>query len=279
MNGRPLMLLGALGLLGAGLIVLAQGFLSAPPAVARMPVAVAIRPIRPYTIISQDMVTAGDPLPVEDAVARGAYPPHAVVGLMTTAQIAPGTLLTGVNAKPVEEVRFATDPGLEIVTFAAGVDRTVGGQIRPGHIINLYGYGRDRETNAPFTTLIEPRLWVVKVSAGASALSNATPQPDPVTGEYRVQGGDREGQATLITVAVAPQQAYHIIDTLGADGLSAWTTLASNQAFDPRSLATPLPPGASIAQRGPATAAWPPFVATPTPLPTLGPLGFGGASR
>lgn len=278
MNGRQLMLLGALGLLGAGAVVLAQGLFDTPPAAARMPVAVAIRPIRPYTIISQDMVTAGDPLPVQDAVARGAYPPHAVVGLMTTAQIAPGTVLTGVNAKPVEEVRFVTDPGLEVVTFAAGVDRTVGGQLRPGHIINLYGYGRDRETNAPFTTLIEPRLWVVKVSAGASALSNATPRPDPVSGAYRVEGGDREGQATLITVAAAPQQAFHIIDTLGADGLSAWATLASNQTFDVASLATSVP-RPTAAAGGAVTTPWPAIGMAPTAMPTLSILGFGGTSR
>lgn len=276
MDSRRILLLGALALVGAGVIALAQSLWDTPPAAARMSVAIAVRPIRPYTIISQDMVKVGDAITLQDAVSRGAYPAHAVVGLMSTAQIAPGTMLTGVNARPVEDVRFVSDPNLEIVTFSAGVDRTVGGQLRPGHLINLYGFGRDKTTNEAFTTLVEPRLWVVKVGSGGGPVTNATPRPDIDTGDLYYEGGDRESNATLITVAVTPQQAFHIIDTLGAEGMSAWATLAGSGTAD---VATPVAPTPGLTADTVATLEHLRAALQPTAAPTIGIYGYGGASR
>lgn len=280
MNPRSLVLLLAVLLFGIGVISLISGlFAEAPPSRTLVP-AVAAMQVKPYTVITQDMVRAGNPVPADEFVEKGMYPFDSVVGLMSTDQLLPGATLTGVNAKPVEEVRFVEDLGLEVISFTTGVDRAVGGQLRPGHIVNLYGFGRDRETNEPFTRIIEPRLWVVKVAAGSSAISNATPRPDPETGQYQVEGGDREGQATLITVAVQPQQAYNIVNTLGADGLQAWVTLAANQTAD-AALATPVataapPPTAGLSQELSltATALWNLVNATrPASAPRT---GYGG---
>lgn len=279
MNPRSIVLLLAVLLFGIGVISLISGlFTEAPPRRMLVP-AVAAMQVKPYTVITQDMVRAGDPIAADVFVDKGMYPFDRVVGLMSTDQLLPGTPLTGVNAKPVEEVRFVEDLGLEVVSFTAGVDKAVGGQLRPGHIVNLYGFGRERETNNEFTKIIEPRLWVVKVASGGSAVTNATPRPDPDTGEYLVEGGDRESNATLITVAATPQQVYNIISSLGAGGMSAWITLAANQTADialATPASTPAPPptaGLSLELSLTATALWNQMNATRISAPRT---GYGG---
>ncbi len=280
MNSRTLILILAAVLIGAGLIYLVAGMFEGETVVREMTPAVAAAQIEPYTVITQDMVKAGQPTGETDAFDRGLWPVDKVVGLMTTNQIKPGDAFNAVNAKPIEQVRFARDLGLEIVTFQAGVDKTVGGQLRPGHVINLYGYGKDPETKKDFTELIEKQIWVVKVSAGGQPVTNATPRPNE-EGVYTEEGGDRETPSSLITVAVRPDQAVNIVNSLGARGLQAWTTLAANQSAD-IAQATPVMTAAPPATAGlppdlagTATALWNLINATPPAKPPR--TGYGGS--
>jgi len=280
MNSRTLVLLLAVLLLLVGVLLVVRDLFATPPVPARTTPARAATLIKPYTVITQDMIRADNPIRADDAFEQGVYPYDTVVGLMSTDQILPGTQIKGTNAKPIEQVRFVEDLGLEVVSFGAGVDRTVGGALRAGHIVNLYGFGRDPATNVEFTELIEPRVWVVKVSAGGQALNEGTARVDPNTGEIQTEGGDQVQPATLITVAVTPQQAYKIIHALGARGLNAWITLAANQtasitAATPASTPAPpptpgLPPDLSLT----ATALWNAINATQPPRAPR--TGFGG---
>ncbi len=280
MNSRTLVLILAVALLGVGLVMTLAELFQEPPQAPRMVPARAAVQIEPYTVITQDMIRAGDEIRASEALNQGLYPVEAVVGKMSTDLIAPGTLISGVIAKPIEEVRFVDDLGLEIVSFQAGVDRMVGGQLRPGHIINLYGIGRDDESN-DYTTLIEPRLWVVDVTTGGQSVAVETPRPDVQTGEYDEISEGRVRPGTMITVAVEPDRAFRIIDALGAQGLSAWATLAANQTVDFTRAATPvataeppatpgLPPDLALT----ATAIWEAINATPAAQPPR--TGFGG---
>jgi hypothetical protein len=240
MNSRNLLLAGAVLLLGAGLVLTVRDLLADEAPTPTMVPALAASAIAPYTIITQEMVLAGEDMPVQMANSQGAWRLTDVVGKMSAAQIQPGDLLTGVRVKPIEEVRFVEDLGLEIVSFSAGIDRLVGGQLRPGHLVNLYGNGRDPLNNEPYTELIEPRIWVVEVAAGGQPNQFATPRPGS-DGIYREEVSRNEPAGTLITVAVEPKRAYHIIDALGAKGLQAWVTLAASgdTAFAARPTATP----------------------------------------
>jgi hypothetical protein len=239
MNARSIVLIGAVAILGIGAIMM-LGSLFSPKAPAKTTqVAVAQTLIEPYTIITQDMIGTSANVYQRDAEAKGAWPVVAAVGLMTTDRIAPGTWITTLNARSVEDVRFTEDLGLEVLSFSAGVDRTVGGDLRAGHIINLYGNGRTKEGD-PFTRLIESQIWVVKVSAAGQAVTNETAVPDPVTGELTVTGGDRNRSASLITVAVRPEQAQNIVNALGAENLNPWVTLAASQTAAAL-VATPVP--------------------------------------
>jgi len=275
MNTRTVVLIGAVALLGVGLLLTIADVLRPKPSEPRVTVALAAQQIEPYTVITQDMVKVGDPMRAREAHSRGAWEWEHVVGKMSTALIAPGTLLTAVEVKPIEDVRFVEDLGLEIVSFQAGTDRVVGGKLRPGHIINLYGFSSG-SVEDPSTVLIEPRLWVVGVSSAGQSVTNATPRPDLETGELEIIGGERDRPGTMITVAVLPETAFHIIEALGSQRLSPWVSLAANQTVS-AALATPvvaatpgLPPDLALT----ATALVELLRATPPPPPP--PTGYGG---
>ena len=276
MNTRTVVLIGAVALLGVGLLMTILDLLKPPPSDPRVGVANAAQQIDPYTVITEDMVMSGGEMRARDARDRGAWQVTDVVGKMSTALISPGDLLTAVNAKPIQDVRFVEDLGLEIVSFSAAADLMVGGQLRPGHIINLYGFKAGSEEDT-FTTLIEPRLWVVGVLSGGSQVSDATPLPDYDTGGMTVLGGDRNRPGNVITVAVRPDKAFHIIDALGAQRMSAWVTLAANQTVA-AALATPAATptvGLSVDFAGTATALHLIYSNTPPPPPP--PTGGGGS--
>jgi hypothetical protein len=233
-----LVLIAAVAILGIGAIMIISQLLqpSAPP--RQTQVAVARQMIEPYTIITQDMLAASESVRQSDAESRGAWPVDTAVGIMTTDRIAPGQWVTTLNARPVKDVRFAEDLGLEVVTFQAGLDRTVGGELRPGHLVNVYGNGRSRE-GEPFTRLIEDQVWVVAVSAAGQPVTNETAVPGE-DGELQIEGGDRNRGASLITVAVTPDEAFNIINSIGSEGLNPWVTLAASQTAS-GVMATPVP--------------------------------------
>ncbi len=262
MYTRHVGIVGAVVLLGLGLVLTVAELGAEPAQEPVMTVAVAARTISPYTVITQDMIQLGADLPVREARDGGAYPMHAVIGLMSVDVIGPGTMITGVNAKPIEDVRFAQDMGLEIVSFQATVDRVVGGEVRPGHLINLYGTGREEED--PLTILIERRLWVVNVSSGGRPVTQATPQPDALTGELEYVGGERDIPSTLITVAVPPKKAVHIIHDVGSRHLDPYVTLAANSTWE----MPPTPePGLQAAQPIVTIPDVYEFLKSPTPYP------------
>ncbi len=227
MNVRSIALIAGVGILGIGLIMTLSSMFNKPQTAVPVNVAVAAAAIEPYTIVTQDMLKSTTLSPTQ-ARDRGAYPVDAVPGKMTTARLAPGDVITTRNALPPEEVRYVKDLNLEIVSFSASPEKLVGGKLRPGHIVNVYGSGRD-EQNRQFTVLVEPRVWVVGVSAAGGVPSQATLQPDPQSGEIRRTGDARERMVTLVTVAVPPDKAFHLIDALGAQKLDPWVTLAANQ--------------------------------------------------
>lgn len=275
MNARSIVLIGAVAILGIGAIMIISSLFSGPQPVRRTQIAVASQSIEPYTIITQDMIGTSEDVLLRDAEARGAWQPEFAVGLMTRDRIRQGDWITAQNAQSVEDVRFAEDLGLEVLTFQAGLDKTVGGEIRPGHLVNLYGTGRTRE-GEPFTRLIEPQVWVVDVSAAGQPVSNATLVPDQ--GELRVEGGDQQRATSTVTVAVRPDQAYNIINALGAENLQPWVTLAASQTAA-SVLATPVPLPTNTAGLPPdiaATATWIAGQLAPTVPPIAPGTGGGG---
>lgn len=279
MNSRTLILVAAVGLLGVGLMLTLADLFSPKAPEASVAIAVARRPIEPYQIITEDMINSGGQMTAREARDRALYPLGAVVGRMSTNRIPQGEPFSAANALPPEDVRFTEDLNLEIVSFQAPIDRLVGGEIRPGHVINLYGTGRNSD-NEEYSVLIADRLWVVRVTAGGGPVTQATAIPDLGDGSITYEGDvGRNRPGTLVTVAVAPATAAKIIDALGAQGLAPYVTLAASQSAD-SAFATPvavattvgLPPDLALT----ATAIANLLRSTPVPAPAR---TGGGASR
>jgi hypothetical protein len=278
MNARTLVLIGAIALVGIGALMMLGDLFSSDEAPAQLTPAIAMTQIQPYTVITQDMVAQGEIMSERTAKTAGAWQVRDVVGKMSTDLIAPGSMLNTRNVLPIERVRFTVDPNLEIVSLNASIDKMVAGKIKPGALVNLYGFGRENQTNEPFTVLVEPRVWVVAVSAGGSAVSSATLVPNSQTGDVTISGETEDRPATTLTLAVPPQRAYNIIDSFGAQGMNAWVTLAANQTANTTAPATPLPastatPGLPLDIALTATAL---FNAIQATVPPAGPATGGG---
>jgi hypothetical protein len=276
MNARTIATIGLIAIMGIGAIMLLADFLSpkAPP--ARVQVALAAQQIQPGQVITQDMLRSTE-MTEKEALSVGAWRFEDAVGKMSMSVIAPNTKITGVNAKPIADVRFSEDLGLEVVTFAATVDRSVGGKLRPGNIINLYGNGKSKDNEA-ITVLIESQLQVVAVSASGRSVTNATPRPNIDTGELVVENAEDDQPASMLTVATTPNKVFNIIDALGSRDLTPWVTLAASQTAS-GALATPVmataTPGLPLNLSLTATAIWEKLRMTQAP-PVPG-TGDGGS--
>lgn len=213
-----------------------------------------------YTVITQDMIEEKE---VAAAEAKNAPTAPEVVGRMTTRNISKGQMVTELSSLTPEQVRYVSDLGLEIISFPARFDEVIGGQLKPGHRINLYAYRGERGTNTtygrpPEVRLIATDIAVVDVrTRGGDASARLVPTPTAGAQRSGLFGASaasdsRQEPGSVVTVAVKPELAYLLVDTLGAQGFDAWVTLAANRAAQVTVTPTPLP----------ATAT--PVMATPT---------------
>ena len=121
---------------------------------------------------------------------------------------------------------------LEVISFRAEIDKILGGTLRPGHKINIYGFRTDSEEDGlPRTTLIADHVWVVdaRTSTGGEVEARAAEEGDGGTGGLFGAGGLAQagsGPASIVTVAVEPEIALQIIEALGAQQYQAWVTLS-----------------------------------------------------
>ncbi len=218
-------------------------------------VAVAREDIEPYTIISPSQVGLSADDVLESEAARYYRTPGELTGLMATRFIKAGQKISLAYADTLENVRYVEDMQLEIVSFPAVFNEMVAGQVRPGHRVNIYGYQRKTgQESVGDLVLVASRVWVVDVrTAGGDPVAEEetqTQQQQQLGGFLSVPGaGPEEEPASVLTIAAAPAVVQDIIRALGAQGYSAWVTLAPAGEY----VGTPVP------------------AATPAPTPTVAP--------
>lgn len=258
MSLRPFLLASALLLGVVGIVI---SWPRAEPEPPPRKVAFIKQDIPSYSIISEDMIEERE---VPAAEAKNAPPATDVVGRMTTRNINKGQMVTELSALTTEQVRYVADLGLEIISFPARFDEVIGGQLKPGHRINVYAYRGERFNSAsygrpPEVRLIASDIPVVDVRTRAGDVSSRL-APTPTAAAQR-QGGlfgaavnddTRQEPGSVVTVAVKPELAWMVVDTLGAQGFDAWVTLAANRAAQITVTPTLPPPTAT------------PVLATPT---------------
>ena len=225
-------------------------------------VVVANENIEPYSLISANQVTTGTKMLMSQAKDYFSDPQQ-VVGLMATAMLQKGQRIRFENALPPEKVRFVADMKYEVVSFPAVFSEMVGGQVRPGHKVNIYGYhrgtGQDHQGDM---ILVASNVWVVDVRTAAGEESRPTPEKTgtdsaAAAGMFSVASvGLGMQPASVVTVAAEPEVVQRIIGELGGNDYTAWVTLAP----DPTHIATPRSPTST-------PNAAPTAVPTATPIP------------
>lgn len=249
----------------AGIAISLVDMLRPPPPEPEVRIAVARQHIPTYTLIEPSML---EERTVKEGEARRlqAYRLEDAIGMMTTTPVEPGTIIGRGEAKPVEEVRFVEDLGLEVTSFSGRFDEMVGGQLKPGQLINIYGYriGQGQEDRGD-VVLIASNVRVVDVRATTGEAAGR-PTPTPGGGGGGLLGGPAlrgrgEVPASIVTVAAEPRVVWHIIEVLGAGNYEAWVTLAGKQTYAPTPTVTPTP------VIPPTYTPYPTYTPFPTPTP------------
>ena len=206
----------------------------------------------------------------------------------------PGVAVYHHHAVPLREYRFVDDPSLVVVSLPVDPSRAVGGQIQPGHLVDLWQLpqtrGQQEEETTPLTaTLVLSDVLVVDVRASQGQAVARRPQAVP----GQVQGNTSSSQPSaanvplqILTVALPVNQTGTLMDWLTAEenGVAVlWVTLAP--VVRPTPLASPAasaaamevaaetpPPPAPTSTPAPANTSSPLPTATATPLPTPTPM-------
>ena len=199
-----------------------------------------------------DEVARGDAQEVSKDQATNAVLYSDVIDRMTTRDVSRGAVVSDLSALTVEQVRYVADLNKEIISFPARFDEIVGGQIKPGHRVNVYAFRGELssgETRRPAEVkLIASNVPVVDVRTrtgdeSARLLPTPTGSAARSSGLFGGGGSDssRRDPGSVVTVAVEPELAALIVDVLGAQGFEAWVSLAGNRAI--QVTPTPVPTG------------------------------------
>jgi len=138
----PIVLLVCALLVGGG--VFAYASRSFDRLVTTRPIVVAAMPLRPYTLVTAEMLEIRELPRVLEAEAIYLEPAD-VVGRITTGPIPAGALLY--RAQIVAPAQFRLAPAeLEVVSIPVDPARAVGGQIEIGHVVNIYRVALERNT-------------------------------------------------------------------------------------------------------------------------------------
>ncbi|MEM1551049.1 MAG: hypothetical protein QXH03_00075 [Candidatus Bathyarchaeia archaeon] len=158
-------------------------------------------PAQPYTIISPGIVKekrfprAILSLPV----IRGK---GEIVGKITVQNIPSDTPIFHYQVSDPSSFRFTSDPSLEVFSFPIDPPRAVGGQIRPGHRINIYATGPEK---------------LERLGEGILVV------------DVRTASGEKpeEGKVLNIITVAAPQDTIaRILNSLREERSKLWVTLA-----------------------------------------------------
>jgi hypothetical protein len=232
----------ALGLVG--LFISLQPILFKPPPPPQVQVLAAAQDIDTYKVVTMDLVNV-----VTATQTPGLYTLDEVwnaaeitaigemtrVVLFTTRPVQQGEILSRrTNVLPIEEARYAP-LRFEVASFLVDINETVGGQVKPGHRINIYGYIEERQGHAaPPVQLIAENVWVVDVRTAQADLVAPTPAPATTpqapSGPFGVNVPGltvtTRAPEAMITVAADPETIWRILEALGAQGFRAWVTLS-----------------------------------------------------
>lgn len=241
MSSRRTILFAIAGVLAVVVLItnfLPGGGAKPTPGPTLVPVVVAKHDIPPYTVLRiEDVRTAQVPSGKVEDVFGGL---REVAGLMTTTEIRAGNAVERSNVLMPDSSWLKGD--MLIFSFYVSTARVLGGQLRPGHHIDLLVTRAGTEELPAESLWLARNLWVVGVhqSSGedvgrpTAAIYNPTPTQKgdkgtstdliPVNPERA-----RQGASNLVVVAAHRETAQMIGDYLGAQLYDAWVYIRPGQ--------------------------------------------------
>jgi len=217
-------------------VVLATNFLPGggakpTPTPTTVPVVVAKHDIPPYTLLRVEDVRTAQ-IPANKVVVEEVFSGlREVAGLMTTTEIRAGNAIERSNVLVPDPSWLKGD--MRIFSFYVSTARVLGGQLRPGHRIDLLVTRGKTDKRPAESRWLAYNLWVVGVhqASGAEvgrptvAVYNPTPT---LRGERAgsellpVNPRSAQGASNLVVVAADRETARIIGDYLGAQQYDAW---------------------------------------------------------
>lgn len=251
-------------------------------------------------LIESWMLTAREvprPLLTEDIYTSA----EELAGRVAVAVLRPGMVVYRPFAVAPTQFRLAEDPALTVVSFPVDPARAVGGQIQPGHRVDVWRLVAVRPSaTTPLSeiltgqwataTLLVEGVPVVDVrAAGGGAVAR---QPQAVPGQ--VDAGDSARSASsqpslqVLTVAVPPAVAQEILSLVAQEraGAELWVSLsplvredtlapAPTVGADPAPLAEP----SALPSPTPGPVAAPTAAPSPSPAPVSATVDGTGGER
>jgi hypothetical protein len=196
-------------------------------------VVVAKRIIPPYTVLNAGTDLMTRTVPLNDAGYAFSSPAE-LDGWFTIKELPTNGVIRSSDVLKLDANWVAGD--MLIFSFYVATDRVVGGQVRPGHHVDLLV--THPETNVEFarSLWLARNLWVVDVrQVSGSTVPRPTLVPEGQTQEKRATGGgllepasaettytSREGPSNLVVVAAPREVAKMVGEYLGARLYDAW---------------------------------------------------------
>jgi Flp pilus assembly protein CpaB len=184
-----------------------------------------------------------------------------LVGQVAQVPLQPGMVVYHAFAVPPAAYRLVDDPALVVAALPVDPARAVGGQIQPGHHIDLWQLPQRRESRETATS-ITPTLVltdVLVVDVRASSGQAVARRPQAVPGEVAAAETSQQQALPLqiLTVALPISRTETLMALIAADRSNdafLWVALAP--------LTRPIPPAKALPD---------PLAALPTPTPSAPP--------
>jgi Flp pilus assembly protein CpaB len=172
-------------------------------------------------LITRDMLTSKTvprPLLKEDIYIT----PEELAGHVALVPLRPGMAVYRQFAVPPEEYRLVEDSSLEVVSFPVEPHRAVGGQVQPGHRVDIWRLSREEGARL----LVEGAL-VVDVRAGSGQPYARQPQAVPGKPDTDSSSSSSGTALQIITVAASREVVRAILGLVAEKGnAELWVSLA-----------------------------------------------------
>lgn len=167
-----------------------------------------------------------------------------LVGKVAVVPLRPGMVVYRSFAVPLKEYRLVDDPAYTVVSFPVDPARAVGGQIQPGHRVDIWQLAASPPNTSGELAEIMGTGWatatvlarnVLVVDVRSSAGQAVARSPQAVPGQVQQDRGQQSpasgGMLQILTVAVPPDVAREILTLVAkqqarSGGVAIWVSLS-----------------------------------------------------